>query len=410
MEYKKGPIIGHGSSATVSVATTTSGDVFAVKSTSTSLQKEQNIMSQVNSKHVIKYMGYDVSYVNNKPMYNLYMEYAQNGSVSDMIKKSNGSLDENVIRLYTKDILMGLDYLHGAGIVHCDIKCSNVLVCEKGVKIGDLGCAKMVAGKRFEFSGTPVFMSPEVARGEEQGFPADVWALGCSVIEMATGSNAWPEINDPVSGLYKIGYSGELPEFPKWLSDDGKDFLEKCLRIGVNKRWSVKELLGHPFVCNLGSGFETRNSPTSILDQGFWECLSVSDVGPTQMVHSSDELHSPEERIRELVEGCSTSLGLPNWDEDEEDWIAVRSNVLDETNAENDDISSVIVESISFTSSYVDDHDVEPEMLAIDDEDFHVLEYPIVSRDVDFDNIMYDDYLQIEDPINLLYVLFFHIL
>nr|GEW86140.1 mitogen-activated protein kinase kinase kinase 18-like [Tanacetum cinerariifolium] len=298
MEYKKGPIIGHGSSATVSVATTTSGDVFAVKSTSTSLQKEQNIMSQVNSKHVIKYMGYEVSYVNNTPMYNLYMEYAQNGSVSDMIKKSNGSLDENVIRLYTKDILMGLDYLHGVG--------------------------------------------------EEQGFPADVWALGCSVIEMATGSNAWPEINDPVSGLYKIGYSGELPEFPKWLSDDGKDFLEKCLRIDVNERWSVKELLEHPFVC------------------------------------------------------CSTSLCLPNWDEDEEDWIAVRSNMVDETNAENDDLSSVLVESISFTSSNVDVHEVELQMLDIDDEDFHVLEYPYVSRVVDFDNIMYDEYLQIKDPIHLI--------
>ncbi|PWA59166.1 mitogen-activated protein kinase kinase kinase 15 [Artemisia annua] len=392
MEYKKGPVIGHGSFATVSVATSTTGDVFAVKSTSTSLQKEQNIMSRVSSKHVIKYMGYDVSYVNNIPMYNLYMEYAQNGSVLDMIKKNNGSLEESVIRLYTKDILMGLDYLHGMDIVHCDIKCSNVLVCEKGVKIGDLGCAKIMeenGGKRYEFAGTPVFMSPEVARGEEQGFPADVWALGCSVIEMATGSHAWPEINDPVSGLYKIGYSGELPEFPKWLPEDGKDFLEKCLRIDVNERWSVKELLEHPFVCNLGSGFETRNSPTSILDQGFWECLSVSDVGPTPMVHSSGEL--PEERIRKLVEGSSSSLCLPNWeDDDEEDWIAVRSNVVDETNAENDDLSSVIVESISFTSSNVEeDHDVDLEMLAIDDEDFHVLEYPIVSRVVDFDNIIH---------------------
>nr|GFA06676.1 mitogen-activated protein kinase kinase kinase 18-like [Tanacetum cinerariifolium] len=137
-------------------------------------------------------------------------------------------------------------------------------------------------------------------------------------------------------------------------------FLEKCLRIDVNERWSVKELLEHPFVCNLGSVFETRNSPTSILDQGFWECLSGSDVGPTQMVHSSGECecNSPEQRIRQLVEGCSTSLCLPNWDEDEEDWIAVRSNMVDETNAENDDLSSVLVESISFTSSNVDVHEV----------------------------------------------------
>ncbi|KAI3514518.1 hypothetical protein L1887_12980 [Cichorium endivia] len=67
----------------------------------------------------------------------------------------------------------------------------------------------------YQHSGTPVFMAPEVARGEEQGFPTYVWALVCSVIEMATGSNAY--------GFLSLQFF--------WLPEEGKDILAKCLHL-----------------------------------------------------------------------------------------------------------------------------------------------------------------------------------
>ncbi|XP_071694330.1 mitogen-activated protein kinase kinase kinase 18 [Rutidosis leptorrhynchoides] len=343
MEWTRGPVIGRGSTATVHLATTTTGHHFSVKSTelstSTFLQKEQQILSQFNSPNIISYMGYDTTYYNNKSMYNLFMEYAPFGTISDMIKKHNGSLDESLIRSYIKQILMGLDHIHLNNIVHRDIKCDNLLLCDNGVKIGDMGCAKRIEMletkldysevKSFEFSGTPVFMAPEVARGEEQKFAADVWAVGCVVIEMATGKNPWPEVNDPVAALYKIGYSGEIPEFPWWVSPECKDFLEKCLNLEVEKRWTVKQLLEHPFVDNLNLGFKkveefTKNSPTCVLDQDIWGCLENSPE-ITQVVEFSGK--SPAERIMQLSKGTSC---LPNWF-DEEDWIIVRSNHVDES-------------------------------------------------------------------------------
>ncbi|KAK1418031.1 hypothetical protein QVD17_27168 [Tagetes erecta] len=347
MKWTKGPIIGRGSSATVSVATTSSGDLFAVKSTHLStLQKEQQFLSQLTSKHIIQYKGFDITYNNNKPMYNLFMEYATGGTISDMIKKQGGSLNEPIIRSYTQQVLLGLDHLHLNHLVHCDIKCQNLLLCEGCVKIGDLGCAKMMENSRtttttttsYEFSGTSVFMSPEVARGEEQGFAADVWAVGCVVIEMATGFNPWPEINDPVAGLYRIGYSGEVPEFPKCLSKDGKDFLDKCLKNNANERWTIKELLQHPFVRDSESSYELRDSPTSTLDQGFWKSLPV----PEKMVDFSGE--SPVERMRRLVEGVSSCL--PDWDQDD-DWIAVRSDM------------EMNVKSFNFFNMIVDDEEIQ---------------------------------------------------
>ncbi|XP_059664166.1 mitogen-activated protein kinase kinase kinase 18 [Cornus florida] len=344
MEWTRGSVIGRGASATVSLATTVSGDLFAVKSTnlscSSSLQLENHFLSQLNSPYIVKYMGFDITCESNQPMYNLFMEYAPGGTLFDAIKRHGGSLDEPMIRFYTSHVVQGLDYLHLNGLVHCDIKGQNILIGKDGAKIGDLGCARFVEDggvAKGMFAGTPVFMAPEVARGEEQGFPADVWALGCTIIEMATGSNPWPEVNDPVSALYRIGFSGDVPEFPRWLSEDAKDFLSKCLKIDSKERWTAKQLLQHPFLHDLEMSSEklrefNKNSPIDVLDQCFWDSLELlEDSEPHRnLTHMGSSSNLPAERIRRLIGGTS-SLGsnLPNWSWDE-DWITVRSNQIEE--------------------------------------------------------------------------------
>ncbi|XP_057485887.1 mitogen-activated protein kinase kinase kinase 18-like [Actinidia eriantha] len=341
MEWSRGPTIGRGASSTVSLASSTSGDLFAVKSAelslSSSLQREQHFLSQLNSPQIIQYLGFDITREIDKRIYNLFVEYLRGGTISDSIKKQGGSIDESVIRFYTRQIVLGLIYLHSIGLVHCDIKGQNLLICKGGVKIADLGCAKWVEDgvTTSPFSGTPAFMAPEVARGEEQGFPADVWALGCTVIEMATGSHPWPEETDPVSALYRIGFSGDVPATPDWFSGEARDFLDKCLKKDPRERWTVQQLLEHPFLRDLESNFpegiETpRNSPTSVLDQAIWDSMEVSEShrNPTHMGFPSN---SPAERIRRLIgETFSLDSNFPNWTSDE-DWVTVRNRDIDET-------------------------------------------------------------------------------
>ncbi|KAI3675621.1 hypothetical protein L1987_85212 [Smallanthus sonchifolius] len=406
MNWTKGPTVGCGSTATVSLATTVTGDHIAVKSTELSsssfLQKEQQFLSKLSSRYIIKYMGFDVDYVDHVPMYNLLMEYAPGGSIADVIKEEGGCLDECLIRSYTRQILLGLDYLHSNNLVHCDIKCSNILVCEDGVKIGDLGCAKLADydGKytSSEFSGTPVFMAPEVARGEEQGFAADVWAVGCAVIEMATGCNPWPEVKNPVSALYKIGYSGDVPLFPVRLSEEAKDFLKKCLRRNDEERWTVKQLLQHPFV-DLNSCFKKienfpKKSPTGVLDQGFWDCLEESETSPAPTKFTTFSGESPLDRIRELVEAAPSCL--PNWVEDE-DWITVRVSYIDEMSQQNlydgggggggDDDESTGAELFFITGSCVEDYSWFVRMMLGSDVDVSSGASVVVSRFLDFKNM-----------------------
>ena len=102
------------------------------------------------------------------------------------------------ISKYTYQILQGLEYLHALGIVHRDIKSTNILVDEQGVcKISDFGSAKttlednMESMKYMTVCGTPYWMAPEVIKQEGHNRKADIWSLGCTVFEMATGRPPW---------------------------------------------------------------------------------------------------------------------------------------------------------------------------------------------------------------------------
>ncbi|MBA0867006.1 hypothetical protein Goshw_026398, partial [Gossypium schwendimanii] len=324
--------IGRGSTATVCVATVDQSRVFAVKSSelslSESLRKEQRILSTLSCPHVVGYKGCDISSENGKLLYNLFLEYAPSGTVMDAIQKHGGYLEEATVRSYTRGILLGLEFLHSRGIVHCDIKGQNVLVTDDGVKIADLGCARRAdeaSSAAWSIAGTPVYMAPEVARGEQQGCSADVWALGCTVIEMAAGRSPWPDVSDPVSALYRIGFSSDVPEIPTNISKLAQDFLSKCLRRDPADRWSAAQLLSHDFIAESkfpvketeGSKSET---PNNVLHPNIWD--SMEELKTVQIPSNKPIMG----RLRQLGEdNLVLSSKIPNWECDE-NWLTVRSN------------------------------------------------------------------------------------
>ncbi|KAK4746355.1 hypothetical protein SAY87_012667 [Trapa incisa] len=346
MEWIRGPTIGRGSTAAVSLAynADSSSRLFAVKSVelrrSLPLQRERSLLSKLSSPHVVSYLGFDITGENNSLLYNLWMEYVPGGTLRDLIHRRGGSLDEATARSLAAPVMEGLRYLHRNGIVHCDVKSQNVLIGEDGSpKIADFGCAKVVGSP--EFSGTPMFMAPEVAQGEQQGFEADVWAFGCMVMEMLTGAapwGGWAEPADPLSLLYRIGFSGDVPEIPAWLSEDAKDFLGKCLKSDPRKRWTAEQLLAHPFL--IGSGHRVKpagadgDSPVGVLDRAFWDstegAASEADLEPrpsSGMSAESDPQSSyAGARIGQLARtGVSSIQIAPDWSHDL-DWLAVRGN------------------------------------------------------------------------------------
>ncbi|CAL9162004.1 mitogen-activated protein kinase kinase kinase 18-like [Musa acuminata AAA Group] len=330
--------IGHGSTATVSLAMTyPSGHLFSVKSSELSLsalvRREQAILSSLHHPNIVSCLGFNVAAEapHGRVFYHLFLEYAPGGSLSDCMKKHGGLLEEAVIRSYTHDILHGLAHLHAMFVAHCDVKSQNVLIWPEGrAKIADLGCARSAAGDddaRWPIMGTPMFMAPEVARGEEQGAPADIWSLGCTVIEMATGRPPWPDAVDPVAALHRVGFSSDVPNRPGWLSEPGKDFLDKCLRRDPRERWTAEQLLEHPFVAKTSpadccflesSSNQVVVSPKSTLEQGLWDPVAEEEEGE-EVARRSDSLAA---RMLQLAGDGFPAIDW-RWDDN---WITVRSS------------------------------------------------------------------------------------
>ncbi|GCC18938.1 mitogen-activated protein kinase kinase kinase 3 [Chiloscyllium punctatum] len=182
----------------------------------------------------------------------IFMEYMPGGSVKDQLK-AYGALTENVTRKYTRQILEGVSYLHSNMIVHRDIKGANILRDSAGnVKLGDFGASKRLqticmsgTGIR-SVTGTPYWMSPEVISGEGYGRKADVWSLGCTVVEMLTEKPPWAEY-EAMAAIFKIATQPTNPQLPSHISDHCRDFLKKIF-VDAKQRPSAEELFRNPFV------------------------------------------------------------------------------------------------------------------------------------------------------------------
>jgi len=210
------------------------------------------------------------------------MEYCSGGSVAGLLEHGRIE-DETVIMVYALQMLEGLAYLHAAHIVHRDIKPENVLLDHNGViKYVDFGAAKVIARQgqtmmaqepiqaranvepgqlarqpQKTMTGTPMYMSPEVIRGDGPATSrfsgaADIWSLGCVILEMATGRRPWSTLDNEWAIMYNIA-QGNPPQFPtdEQLSSTGIDFLKKCFERDPAKRSSAAELLQHPWILEI---------------------------------------------------------------------------------------------------------------------------------------------------------------
>ncbi|KUF66784.1 Mitogen-activated protein kinase kinase kinase A [Phytophthora nicotianae] len=209
------------------------------------------------------------------PTVNMFMEYLPAGSLSKLLKEF-GPFDEEMVQVYIRDVVRGVEHLHELGIAHRDLKCANLLLADDGVKIADFGTAKRAVEEELggviaeegaqeksmetarsvrEGLGSPFWMAPEIVRAEkgaDSWRKADIWGIGCIVIEMATGRPPWENLSNPLTAMFHIASVTTIPEFPAHLSPTAHDFLLLCFDKNPNTRATATELLQHPFLRNDG--------------------------------------------------------------------------------------------------------------------------------------------------------------
>lgn len=369
--WYRGAMVGKGSFGCVYLATLKNPKlncsyfpaVMAVKSAevsvSGSIQKEREVHNNIKGcPYIIRCFGDETTTGQNGAMiYNLLLEYGSGGTLAERIK--NSGLNEFEVRNHTRSMLRGLLCIHTIGYVHCDMKPDNVLLVpnsregstEFKVKIGDLGLAKrenQSKKRRLEpyWRGTPMYLSPEAVADNVQECPADIWALGCIVLEMLTGKPPWDREDDMDAEdvLRKIGGGHELPKIPGNLSKEAKDFLKGCFVRNPRYRWTAEMLLNHSFVDGLIDD-----------DEGVEQPLEVEDINVVDSILLVTESDDEFAYYSEDWSGASEDDSLGYWSE---------GDYEDEMTSYFDEEGIFKVEkSITVISSTIDggsDHIIDP--------------------------------------------------
>ncbi|CAH8564084.1 unnamed protein product [Schistosoma turkestanicum] len=211
------------------------------------LHDEIRLHSKLHHKNIVQYLGS----VDHEGMFMIFMELVPGASLTSLVSKY-GSLKEETVANYSKQILEGLQYLHANRIIHRDIKGDNILVnMYKGeLKITDFGASKRLAGlipRAQTFKGTMRYMAPELIRGS-CGFAADIWSFGCTVVEMLTGKQPFSELGNAMTALYRVGMDLQHPKIPEGVSTACNNFILKTFIIEPSNRADANELLSDPFL------------------------------------------------------------------------------------------------------------------------------------------------------------------
>ncbi|AQK52339.1 NPK1-related protein kinase 2 [Zea mays] len=245
IRWRKGDLIGSGAFGQVYLGMDLdSGELLAVKQVLigssnatrekaqahvTELEDEVKMLKNLSHPNIVRYIGT----AREENTLNILLEFVPGGSIQSLLGRL-GSFPE-------------------AG--------ANILVDNKGcIKLADFGASKQVeklatATAAKTMKGTPYWMAPEVIVGSGHNCSADIWSVGCTVIEMAIGKPPWSHEYQEVSLLYYVGTTKSHPPIPEHLSTEAKDFLLKCLQKEPEMRSVASDLLQHPFVTRVLEDF-----------------------------------------------------------------------------------------------------------------------------------------------------------
>ncbi|KAK3121794.1 hypothetical protein QOZ80_8BG0660990 [Eleusine coracana subsp. coracana] len=206
------------------------------------------------------------------------LEYMDGGSLADIIR-INKFIPEPVLARILEKVLLALRYLHEVRhVVHRDIKPENLLLNLKGdAKITDFG----VTAGLFDsmsmcatFVGTVTYMSPERIMNSCYTYSADIWSLGLTVLECATGRFPY-DVNGCLSDLMLQILDDPSPKPPKDVNSlEFCSFISACLQKDADARPTCAQLLSHPFIkrykktgVDLAAYVKSIYHPTEILRQ-----------------------------------------------------------------------------------------------------------------------------------------------
>ncbi|KAN0060057.1 Protein kinase of the Mitotic Exit Network [Thecaphora frezii] len=272
--YQLGNCIGRGQFGSVYRALNlNSGRMVAVKRIKlegrsdedvTQLMNEVDLLKSLTHPSVVKYEGL----VRGPEVVSIILEYVENGSLLHTLK-AFGNFPEKLVASYVVKILEGLNYLHEQNVVHCDLKAANILTTKNGnVKLSDFGVSlnlkavEKMNNKNNDAIGTPNWMAPEVIELKGVTTAADIWSLGCTVIELLTGKPPYYDML-AMSAMFRI-VEDDCPPIPEKCSPPLREMLLQCFNKDPSLRPSAETLFEHDWVRQTWTGHKELRPQDSV--------------------------------------------------------------------------------------------------------------------------------------------------
>ena len=202
-------------------------------------EREARIAARLNHPHVVAV--FDL--VQHDDQQWLVMEYVDGHTLAELIRDRGPMTPDDAAPLLAQ-AAEALSAAHGAGVVHRDVKPSNILVTAEGhVKLSDFGIARAEADANLTqtglVTGSPAYLAPEVASGEQATPASDVWSLGATLFHTLSGRPPYDVGGNVLGALYRI-----VHEEPPRLDDAGwlAPLVESSMTHDPAKRWSMAEV------------------------------------------------------------------------------------------------------------------------------------------------------------------------
>ncbi|KAJ0046205.1 hypothetical protein Pint_05924 [Pistacia integerrima] len=252
-DFELGKIYGVGSySKVVRAKKKDSGIVYALKIMDKKFITKENKTAYVKLERIVldqlDHPGVVRLYFTFQDTFSLYMalESCEGGELFDQITRKV-RLSEDEARFYTAEVVDALEYIHGMGLIHRDIKPENLLLTTEGhIKIADFGSVKPMQDSRITvlpnaasddkactFVGTAAYVPPEVLNSSPATIGNDLWALGCTLYQMLSGTSPFKDASEWL--IFQRIIARDI-RFPNYFSDEARDLIDRLLDIDPSRR------------------------------------------------------------------------------------------------------------------------------------------------------------------------------
>ncbi|KAI8809356.1 kinase-like domain-containing protein, partial [Cladochytrium replicatum] len=183
----------------------------------------------------------------------MVMEFCHGGEAFDHIYK-NGKLDDtqDTARRIFKQIVEAVGYCHELNFVHRDLKLENILLTDDlDVKVIDFGFTREYQERKLleTYCGSTAYAAPEMIMAEKYlGPQADIWSLGVILYTLLCGFLPFDDENDATVHRKILNVDYELPDF---LSPDSSDLIQKILKRDPKDRFTIAEIVQHPWLAGI---------------------------------------------------------------------------------------------------------------------------------------------------------------